>query len=398
MSFIAKNPLSLPEIEHTPSTPSGTRGLFAGKDGWYDVDTKGTKRKLVFGDDVRNEIQAIKSLQYYGDANIVPSDASLFEFTVDDTTMTASITAKSNDISGDIIIPYECNINDKTYKITDISDNAFLECFSLTKIVIPNSVIEIGEHAFFNCRGLTNINIPNSVTTIKRNAFAICIGLTSLTIPDKVSRIEDETFYFCEGLISVKIPNSVTSIGKDAFLSCSFITDVYYEGTQKQWEVIGVGEGNNCLIDATIHYEWSDVTKEYVKEQIDKAVIQGGSTVVDAELDLNSENPVQNKVITSKINEVNNRVQIALDDAGNANELASQNRGIIEDELKPNIATALSESGQAYIQVSEALTRIDILQLEKADVLYVDEKIGDIDNALENIIAIQNSLIGGDTE
>lgn len=46
MSFIAKNPLSLPEIEHTPSTPPGTRGLFAKEDGWYDIDSSGKTRKL----------------------------------------------------------------------------------------------------------------------------------------------------------------------------------------------------------------------------------------------------------------------------------------------------------------------------------------------------------------
>lgn len=55
MSFIPKNPLSVPEIEHTPSTPPGTRGLFAKKDGWYDVDDNGTEKKLAFYDDVAED-------------------------------------------------------------------------------------------------------------------------------------------------------------------------------------------------------------------------------------------------------------------------------------------------------------------------------------------------------
>lgn len=50
MSFIPKNPLSLPEIEHTPSTPPGTRGLFAKEDGWYDIDSSGKTRKLGAGE------------------------------------------------------------------------------------------------------------------------------------------------------------------------------------------------------------------------------------------------------------------------------------------------------------------------------------------------------------
>lgn len=47
MSFIAKNPLIMPEIESEPSAPkSGTRALFAGKDGWYEISSSGEKKKL----------------------------------------------------------------------------------------------------------------------------------------------------------------------------------------------------------------------------------------------------------------------------------------------------------------------------------------------------------------
>lgn len=47
MSFIAKNPLTMPEVESSPSVPKhGTRGLFAGKDGWYEISPSGEKKKL----------------------------------------------------------------------------------------------------------------------------------------------------------------------------------------------------------------------------------------------------------------------------------------------------------------------------------------------------------------
>ena len=47
MSFIAKNPLSIPKIETTPSLPMpGTRALFATEDGWYDIDSDGVIKKL----------------------------------------------------------------------------------------------------------------------------------------------------------------------------------------------------------------------------------------------------------------------------------------------------------------------------------------------------------------
>ena len=54
MSFIAKNPLSIPEIETTPSTPFGTKALFAQKDGWYVLDSTGKKEKIALMSDLAN--------------------------------------------------------------------------------------------------------------------------------------------------------------------------------------------------------------------------------------------------------------------------------------------------------------------------------------------------------
>ena len=47
MSFIAKNPLIFPEIKHTPCTPQGTRGVFATKDGLYEVDANGNVTRIA---------------------------------------------------------------------------------------------------------------------------------------------------------------------------------------------------------------------------------------------------------------------------------------------------------------------------------------------------------------
>ncbi len=47
MSFIAKNPLMIPEVNSAPLVPpGGTRGLFACSDGWYDIDSKNNRKKL----------------------------------------------------------------------------------------------------------------------------------------------------------------------------------------------------------------------------------------------------------------------------------------------------------------------------------------------------------------
>ena len=77
-------------------------------------------------------------------------------------------------------------------------------------------------------------------------------------IPDSVISIGDYAFADCLGVTSVTIPDSVTNIGLGAFLGCDSLTDVYYGGSESQWQQIAIGEGNDDLLNSTIHY--SDVT------------------------------------------------------------------------------------------------------------------------------------------
>ena len=53
-------------------------------------------------------------------------------------------------------------------------------------------------------------------------------------------------------MTSVSIPESVTTIEKNAFSKCTSLTDVYYSGTEEQWNKI---DSNNALKETTtIHY------------------------------------------------------------------------------------------------------------------------------------------------
>ena len=116
--------------------------------------------------------------------------------------------------------------DDKTYSVTSIGNNAFIDCSPLTDITIPNSVTYIGDQAFYGCSSLTSITIPNTVTSIGYTAFSGCSSLTSIAIPNSVTSIEGCTFYDCSSLTSIIIPNTVTSIGYQAFHGCSSLTDI----------------------------------------------------------------------------------------------------------------------------------------------------------------------------
>ena len=136
--------------------------------------------------------------------------------------------------------------------VTVIGGSAFWRCTNLTSVTIPSSVTTIGDSAF-SSSGLTSIIIPNSVTTIGEDAFS-STDLTNIIIPNSITNISDSAFCACASLSNVTIPNSVTTIGTNAFSACTKLTDVYYTGIKSQWEAIKIGNYNDCLTSATIHY------------------------------------------------------------------------------------------------------------------------------------------------
>lgn len=167
-----------------------------------------------------------------------------------------------------------------------IGDSAFKGCKALTEISIPDGVATVEDAAFENCTNLTNIDLPDSVTkigyeafyrtkyyntasnwqddvlyldnhliqantsvtgiytvkeetkTLADGAFYTCSNLTGVIISADVVHIGDSAFYWCIGLTSVTVPKSVTSIGDFAFEFCDGLTDIYFEGTQAEWQAI----------------------------------------------------------------------------------------------------------------------------------------------------------------
>jgi len=52
----------------------------------------------------------------------------------------------------------------------------------------------------------------------------------------------------------VTMGSGINTIGYEAFYGCENLTDVYYNGTQAQWNEITIGEDNEYLLKATIHF------------------------------------------------------------------------------------------------------------------------------------------------
>ena len=106
-------------------------------------------------------------------------------------------------------------------------------------ITFDSDVTQIGEEAFHYCSSLTTVTMPNSIRTIGQLAFGVCSSLTSVDISNNVTHIEERAFISCFGLTKITIPESVISIGNRAFVNCQSLEGFYGKYAS---------DDNRCLI------------------------------------------------------------------------------------------------------------------------------------------------------
>ncbi len=220
---------------------------------------------------------------------------------------------------GEMLLQYAIGKADKSYSLPDgivkIADFAFYGCENLTSVTLCDTLKAIGREAFYGCQGLTSMTLPKNLLSVGSYAFYGCNGMTSvtlggklvsvdayafhgcdaltevhatdlaawcgisfadssanplhiarklfvdgrevtsLTLPDGVTKIGQYAFYSYEGLTSLTLPASVKSLGAYSLSGCVNLTDVYFGGSEEEWNALNglaaayIPEGVNLHFD-----------------------------------------------------------------------------------------------------------------------------------------------------
>ncbi len=167
---------------------------------------------------------------YNGSGGSVVIPAAIFTYSTINGTLT--VTAY-NGPGGAVVIPAVV----EGIPVTGIADDAFSSS-SIMSVDISSNINDIADDAFLDCLSLTNIIVDvqntnysslngvlfNQLQTVLVQYPAGNAG-TFYAVPAGVTNIEDYAFFDCASLANVTIPASVTSVGPYAFYGCSSLTN-----------------------------------------------------------------------------------------------------------------------------------------------------------------------------
>ncbi|MDE6618083.1 MAG: leucine-rich repeat protein [Clostridiales bacterium] len=135
-----------------------------------------------------------------------------------------------------------------------VGSAAFFDCKELTSVNFNDGLLIINGSAFYDCEKLQEAVLPDSVTTVGWGAFYGCTALAYAKLPAAFNKSNTQIFYNCHALNAIVIPQSIEHIGYSVFLNCPDTVNVYYCGSEQQWNAIEIENGNTAIINATKYF------------------------------------------------------------------------------------------------------------------------------------------------
>ena len=203
-----------------------------------------------------------------GQGNAAYIDQNGVVYTMDPENMTATVSATTRALSGELVLSGGFELGGVTYTVTSIGDGVFAgsgitsvilpeglttigaEAFmgsSVTRVEFPEALLSVGESAFEGSaltsvtllEGVTygdrvfgsivtleSLTVEDGVTVIPSYAFSGCTSLTSLVLPASLETVGESAFRGCTSLTSLALPASVRTVGERAFRGCSALASL----------------------------------------------------------------------------------------------------------------------------------------------------------------------------
>lgn len=124
----------------------------------------------------------------------------------------------------------------------------------IEKAVIESGLTNIPENAFSRCKNMRYVSIPETVKTVGTYAFSDCDALEGIVFPNGVTKLGSFAFSGCDMLSAAEIPQTILSIGAYAFNDCVSLTELYYTGTENDWQTVDVSYGNETIENAALRF------------------------------------------------------------------------------------------------------------------------------------------------
>ena len=143
-------------------------------------------------------------------------------------------------------------------------------CERLEKIYFPNSIKRIEDFAFLQDRSLKEVHVPSLSVWCQIDFFNYASNPLNdgngrlyvngkklendVILPNNITNIPLFAFANCKEIKSVLIFSSVTSIGENIFSSCTGLLQVFYCGSQEEFESKVQIETNNKILLERLHF------------------------------------------------------------------------------------------------------------------------------------------------
>ena len=102
---------------------------------------------------------------------------------------------------------------------TSLSEMLCKDCYNLSGVIFPETLVAIQQEAFMNCTSLTSLTFPASITSLGQDAFRNCTKLSELNInSDIIGEKFYESYFTGDPVSTVNMNENVTAIGESAFV------------------------------------------------------------------------------------------------------------------------------------------------------------------------------------